>query len=363
LANDTHRFEFREVPRTGFFGRIFGKVPRETAFIEIRNLLATKRLGDITPEDVESILAKAKVQPANAHDDLVGVYEQAALNLSADLELSSDDSQQLSRLECAFRLTSTAAKQARERAAAATFLQAMREALVDNSFTDDEKAKLEATAKGLGMAPDEVKRVYEAAATAAVQGLFTSVTADQRYTSSEEQLVEALATSLGVKIIFAGNTGVAVERFRLLGRIAEGHIPSVAVPIMLQRGETCHFATPSAIHKEMRVVTKRVNYGGPTASIKIMKGVRWRIGSVSVQRVTQDVLAPIDTGDFYITSKRIIFQGIRKNTSITLGKIINFVVYADGIQIQKASGKDMYVIGSADWELAGACLEAAWVKT
>lgn len=62
-----------------------------------------------------------------------------------------------------------------------------------------------------------------------------------------------------------------------MAKIEDGDLPSLAVPILLKRGELCHFAGP-ADHYQLKTVTKRMNYGGPTASIKIMKGVRWRVG-------------------------------------------------------------------------------------
>ena len=144
-----------------------------------------------------------------------------------------------------------------------------------------------------------------------------------------------------------------------MGRIARDDLPSIAVSLMLQRGEVCHLAATGVVHKEMRVVTKRVNYSGPTFSVKIVKGLRWRAGSVSVDRVSEDVLTQVDSGDFYITNKRLFFQGVRKNTSIQLAKLMQFTVYRDGLRIEKAAWKDMYVVGAGGCELAGACLDAA----
>lgn len=149
-----------------------------------------------------------------------------------------------------------------------------------------------------------------------------------------------------------------MARFRLLGQIEDGDLPSVDVPILLQRGEVCHFSGEAARH-EIKTVTKRINYGGPTGSIKIMKGVRWRVGSIAVQRVTTDVMTQLDTGTLYVTSKRVFFDGTKKNISIPFGKITKFTVFKDGLQIEKEAGKDLYFVSTSDWELAGACLDVA----
>ena len=90
-----------------------------------------------------------------------------------------------------------------------------------------------------------------------------------------------------------------------------------------------------------------------------MKGVRYRVGSITPQRITQDVMTAVDEGAFYVTNKRIFIQGHRKKTSVPLAKLVHFTVYSDGLQLQKESGKDVYVTGAADWEIAGACIDAA----
>jgi hypothetical protein len=63
----------------------------------------------------------------------------------------------------------------------------------------------------------------------------------------------------------------ALERCRLLWRIEQGDLPTCDVPIHLRRGEQC-YAVVSVTHAELRTVTERINYSGPTARVRIMKG-------------------------------------------------------------------------------------------
>jgi hypothetical protein len=44
------------------------------------------------------------------------------------------------------------------------------------------------------------------------------------------------------------------------------------------------------------------------------------MGSVALQRVTQDVMTEIDRVDVYITSKKVFLKGLKKGTSIPLTK-------------------------------------------
>ena len=79
--------------------------------------------------------------------------------------------------------------------------------------------------------------------------------------------------------------------------------------------------------------------GGASFRLKIMKGMYYRSGSVSVERITSDILSHIDSGTAYVTNKRLIFVGSRKNTNILLSKVLSVIPYSDGIGIEKDSGK------------------------
>ena len=168
-------------------------------------------------------------------------------------------------------------------------------------------------------------------------------------------------SSHAVKITHDDTTKAMVARFKLLAEIDEGRLPSVAMSVLRKRKEECHFSC-SASHNQIKTVTKRINYGSTTASFKIMTGVRYPVGSMSVQRVISDVMTQLDVGNLYVTSSRLLFDGTKRNTSISLGKVTGFEVLKDGLKIEKDAGADQYFLGSADWELAGACLDAAAAK-
>lgn len=151
--------------------------------------------------------------------ELTGIFEHAALLVTADRELSDGDRVGLAVLQRAFELTEAEAASAIESAVGQIFERTMREALADGTFTEQEKGGLEATSKALGMSEAQTKRLYETAAVAAVQAALTSATADRRYSKDEEAHVGALAKSLGVTIRHDESTTALVARFRLMAQI------------------------------------------------------------------------------------------------------------------------------------------------
>ena len=111
----------------------------------------------------------------------------------------------------------------------------------------------------------------------------------------------------------------------------------------LEKNEKCYFQT-SCEWFEKRTVTQRINYSGPTASIKIMKGVRYRVGSIKPQRVTSEEWKKIDSGTMYLTSKRVIFLGQSKSLNIKLAKILSFTPYSDGVELTKDAGRNPLIM-------------------
>jgi hypothetical protein len=115
-------------------------------------------------------------------------------------------------------------------------------------------------------------------------------------------------------------------------------LPEVNVDISLQKSEICYFNCEASWY-ENRVVSTRINYGGTTARIKIMKGVYYSMGSVGVRSVKSEELKLIDSGQLYLTNKRIIFVGSNKSSNIKLDKILSVNPYADAVEIIKDTGK------------------------
>jgi hypothetical protein len=119
------------------------------------------------------------------------------------------------------------------------------------------------------------------------------------------------------------------------------------------RGEVCHCRFP-ARWLEMRTRTVGTYRTGPVASIRIVKGLHYRIGSYSTHRVTATELQEIDTGMAYITNKRLIFDGRLKNTNIRHSAVIALEAYSDGVGIEKSTGRSPVLVTTADAEVVTA---------
>jgi ribosomal protein L40E len=105
-------------------------------------------------------------------------------------------------------------------------------------------------------------------------------------------------------------------------------------PIILKKGEEACVVLSGVNLLEPRAVRQtRGGYAGPT--IRVAKGVSFRMGSVSARSESHEELRKIDQGTFVLTNKRMIFIGAKRTTNIDLRKIISITAYKDGIASQR----------------------------
>ena len=106
--------------------------------------------------------------------------------------------------------------------------------------------------------------------------------ADQQLSPEEYEELRLLARNLRVSATMDSATQRTLGRYRLFWQIENSDAPEIDAGINLIRGERGFYRCDAAWH-ELKQVTRRFNYGGPTVRIKIMKGVYWQAGSLGVQ--------------------------------------------------------------------------------
>lgn len=68
-----------------------------------------------------------------------------------------------------------------------------------------------------------------------------------------------------------------------------------------------------------------------------------RSGKFTPAVYSEAYLKLIDTGSIFITNKRIIFVGEHANKSIPFSKIFGITTYANGIEIEKETGRKPFL--------------------
>jgi hypothetical protein len=233
------------------------------------------------------------------------------------------------------------------------YTRALKEALADGEITPGEQKTLDRIAGALDLSESDKREISQETLSVVMQRVFGEVVADRRVTPAEQAKLSRLATQLGMRAQYEKEIGPQLDKFILLWRVENESLPVLAAGINLQRGEVCHCRFP-ARWLELRTRTVRTYRTGPVASIRIVKGLHYRVGSYSTHRVTATELQEIDTGTAYITNKRLIFDGRLKNTSIRHSAVIALEAYSDGVGIEKATGRSPVLVTTADAEVVTA---------
>ncbi len=130
-----------------------------------------------------------------------------------------------------------------------------------------------------------------------------------------------------------------MHRSRFLFDIQNGKIPPISVPnLILRKGENAYWSEPGTIYEES-VVNRHYEGGSVGTSIRIMKGVSFRVGQHRGRLISQTGHVPVSTGILYITNERLVFQGDAKSFATDLNKIFEVQPAMDGLRFSE-TGKE-----------------------
>lgn len=134
--------------------------------------------------------------------------------------------------------------------------------------------------------------------------------------------------------------GVIPQRLTVIGDLS----------INLQKGEQIVWVFPNVDYLEDK--TRRQYVGGSQGvSIRIMKGVYYRIGSFKGAAIDRTERVHVDTGLVAITNKHIYFAGPAKSLRLPYTKIVSFQPFNDGVGVIRdtSSAKPQIFVTGDGW--------------
>jgi hypothetical protein len=341
-------FSVKPLVEPGFFRRLFRRPNPENGYIELENLLATTSWSSLHEGTISAVLQRHGVRHLNrkrAQD----LFTTALTVFTADDEISDSEAADLQQLRNLLGITSEEARSAEEEITLPRYQRAIYDVLRDEHLSDEEKVLLTKLRKALRIDDRVAIEMWEKSAEPILTKNWQAAITDRRLSTDEQDALAAMARNFSINVEIDSATRAQLDRFRWFWLMENGTFPEIQVPINLQKKEVCHFSGAVGL-SEMRTETQRINYGGPVVRIKIMKGLYYRAGSVRVERVTRDILRQVDSGVLYVTNKRVIFDGARKNTTIRLSSILSITPYADAVEIEKTSGRNpFFTTSDAEW--------------
>ncbi len=344
-------YKQQSLKEQSFLQKLLKQQPSENAFIELNNLLATNEIREISLEKINQISYKYKINLTKKFSKrLLDLYSTALKHFLIDRKLSDSEIDNLKSLKQILNLTDSQIESIHNQLTSQIYEESYKEAISDGHLSEEEKQFLENLQKELRLPENLENKISDEVRSNYMNNFMEKVLADERLSPDEVFEMETITKNLNINMGLDEKTKAVLERYKLFWFLENGEIPTINTILNLQRGEECYFKTTAEWY-ELRTITKRINYGGPTARVKIMKGVYYRVGSVGVNRVTSTELKLINRGTLYLTNKRLIFTSSDKNSTIKLEKILSFTPYSDGIELEKETGKNPTIMFNSNVEM------------
>lgn len=351
----------RPAGRRGWVDRMLGRPRPDLATDALRHLLAKRDPTRISASDISELLLEYDVAGSEARSVLVRTWRQVLEAFLSDDAISDREVDYLEALREAFALTDAEVEASERNVVHPRYAVALQDALSDTRLRDDERASLARLAQQLRLPESVQAELYERSTRSLIAGLLDESVADRRLSPDELHQLAAVAQHLGVTPDFDAATEAMLDRYALFWRIENGDLPTVTVDnVPLESGETCHCAIPA--ERFQRRGEGSDPHAEGVGSVRIARGVYYRVGTVTDAPLNRVPLRRVDGGRLVVTSQRAIFEGTQGTVAWSLRDIACYQVHADAIVLELRAGPEPSFALDGDVELAAVILGAALAR-
>jgi hypothetical protein len=337
-------FNSRSLIPQSFAQRVFRQQVEENAIIEVNNLLATKKIREITYEDIVTIDNRYDTHLRS--DFVLNLEEFYAVYLSyclKDRRLDEDELFNLQQLKYLFGISDKTIEFLHAQIGGAVYRSTFEETVADGKISKEEAAFLEDLNLTLRLPKEFADKISAEVRSGFMSEKISEMTNDFRLSPEEEKELLLISTNLNIRISADNITGKQLQQMKRYWALENLELPTSAIDISVQKEEVCHYKTD---HAEWKKVNGR-NWSASRYSMNIADGLEVSIEVAYGGRY----LEFIDTGVVYLTNKRIILDGQNNRTSIKLEKILRVKLFKDALEIVRETGKNPIILCKNPGEL------------
>lgn len=324
-----------------FFQKMLGQKPKENALIEINNLLAEKDLRLITVDEIHNITNKYGVNLiSDFGEDTFIFYRNYLTSCLEDKFLSEEEIEDLKNLKKILGLSDKDVNQIHAEMSGSIYKDAVDKVIEDGELDEQERVFIEKLQKDLNLSDEIASNIYQQRGEELIKNMMSNAISDSKLNPKEEKELYEIAKNLNAEIKMDSATKSSLEKYKLYWKIENDEMPELADhKLAIPRSEKVYFKTNS-IWFENIDESLTIDASPNTLSIKIAKGLYWRKANEeeNIKNLDKNWKAQ-DEGNLYLTNKRILFKGKNGDKIILLSRIIDFSVFANGIEIQREGGK------------------------
>lgn len=333
-----HIYKKKELVKGGFLKKLLGQKVKENALIEINNLLAEKELTSITVDEVQNIAGKYKVNlEGEFNNDVLVFYTDYLRSCLDDKYLSDEELTDLKHLKFILGINDKEVDTIHSKLAGEIYKVEVEKAIEDGMLDEDEKQLMEKLQNDLKLPSDVAEKIYEISGQELLKNFMNNALSDEMLSPEEEAELQKIAQNLNAEVKLDSATRANLDKYKLFWQIENDAIPEIEVNIGLPRKEKCYFQT-KADWLEHAIEPDVDNNTRSGLRIKIAKGDYWRNIHKQEKTLNEKEWNHIDSGQLYLTNKKIIFKGAKGDKIILLNRITEFEVFVNGLFLEKEKG-------------------------
>lgn len=160
----------------------------------------------------------------------------------------------------------------------------------------------------------------------------------ETFTEADDCRIDDFQKAFSLPAAQLGGDGTALTKARILRALDNAQPTAIKVTVdgpLAPRLETDERALWSFSGAHYLTFRSRTHYTGGSQgiSIRVMRGVYYRVGSFRGEPVKADYLSTEDSGALTIATRNVYFVGTHKALKIPVRKIASAQLYSDGIEI------------------------------
>lgn len=327
-----------------FIQKILGQKVKENALIELNNLLAEKELQSITVDEVYGIAGKYGLSFQNDYDhELSDFYKEYLTSCLEDKFLSEEELGDLKHLKFILNLNDRRVDEIHQELAGKIYQREVEKVIQDGELDEDERLFIEKLQNDLKLPSAVADMIYQKSGQELIRSFMDNAIADAKLTPQEEKELLAISRNLNAELKLDEATRSDLEKYKLYWQIENDEMPALVVDLNIPRSEKCYFVVEDALWYEELEATDHGSYAQSNLSLKIAKGIYWRERNRDSMTLHEDRWVKVDTGNLYLTNKRLFFRGKNGDKIMLLSRVLDFTVYENGIEVQKNSDKDVFM--------------------
>lgn len=315
--------------------RLFRQHPSENSLIELNNLLASREITDVLPQDVDGIQSKYDLDLRSEFKLNLEEFYASYLTYSLqDKTLDQQELENLHHLKSLFQLPDSVVNELHEKIGGLVYKQSFEEAVFDGRLSDEEKQFLLNLEQTLRLSRELAAKIEAEAKNNFVRSYVDTIIEDHRLSEEEELELRAIASSLGLDLPPDSESQKRLQQLKLYWVLENMELPVISGDLKLQKQENCHLQVNDVRWYKVSGRNRTVinSYSNPK---EVFLGKETNIEAAYAYGLTK-----VDSGGIYLTDSRIVFEGLDKKMTIKLDKILRIKTFSDGIEIMRETGKN-----------------------